>query len=156
MLSMIATVPSLYCRPLLPLCRACCSLSEGKSSCHHGRNSQVFKYIGCIQSCFRFTPACCIPVVPFKLLLPVFQSLIYCRQSTLILLQLSNSDSRLRLLLFLMLKHFSLLIYVTSPVLLSAVPFLNMLPTSSAVTVPGSDICICSYINHQHRALQLL
>ena len=38
----------------------------------------------------------------------------------------------------------------------SAVLFLNMLPTSSAVTVPASDICICSYIYRQHRALQLL
>ena len=108
------------------------------------------------------------------------------------LLPTANADTttpRLRLLLFLMLKHFSLLIYVTSPVLLllqhqlqclltppryrsqvsildslrclqscysstsTCYPFLNMLPTSSAVTVPASDICICSYIYRQHRAL---
>ena len=109
------------------------------------------------------------------------------------LLPTANADistPRLRLLLFLMLKHFSLLIYVTSPVLLllqhqlqclltpprsrsqvstslrclqscysstsTCYPFLNMLPTSSAVTVPASDICIFLYIYRQHRALQLL
>ena len=105
------------------------------------------------------------------------------------LLPTANADittPRLRLLLFLLLKHFSLLIYVkllllqhqlqcllTPPRYRSQVsildslrclqscysststcyPFLNMLPTSSAVTVPASDICICSYIYRQHRAL---
>jgi len=37
----------------------------------------------------------------------------------------------------------------------SAVPFLDISPTSSAVTVPASDKCICSYIYRQHRELQL-
>jgi hypothetical protein len=61
------------------------SFSGWKSSCRYGRNSQVFKYIRCIQSCFCFTPACCIPVVPFKLLQCIS---IYRKLPELLLLQL--------------------------------------------------------------------
>ncbi len=109
------------------------SLSGWKSSCRYGRNSQDSRSIGCIPEVSSLQP------VPFELLccwgtsVPLFKAHLQCCYCSSIsgsacwLNQRQGSGS-----------HVSTSCCNT----VFAIPFLNILPTSSAATVPASDRCI--------------